>query len=99
MNIQLLKPTLLLVLFLFLSYVFILIFYDGYRAIYNKANAQWTIGSEIPYSAFVEKGRKLVFNEFFEELETLNDRNFMEGNANARHKFRWFYKSVEGAVP
>jgi len=98
MNHHLLKPASLLVLFLFLSYVFLLIFYDGYRAIYFKANMLWTPGSEASYSAVVEEGRKLVYGEFFVELDNLNDRSTMDGSANARHKFRWFYKSLEGSV-
>lgn len=93
-----LRSSSLYVLFTFFCFVFILIFYDGYRNIHFDVSVLYGRGMD-PTQA-IEVARHGQYDAFMEEVAFMNDRTNLGdvGGLDKRHKLRWAYKTAEAKI-
>lgn len=96
MNHFLFKKSSLYVLFCFFCFIFVLIFYDTYRAVHYDANFFVGEAPKTAATVHTERAILLQYDKFMEEIKFLHKRDTMQpANLDQRHKLRWLYKSVE----
>ncbi len=94
------RPSSLYIFFAFFCFVFILIFYDGYRNIYYDANLMDGKDPAQSIAVHVEMARQLQYDKIINELAFIEDHSTLGavGGLDKRHKLRWLYKSWEGKI-
>ena len=95
----LVRPSTIFVFILFLSSVFVILFYEGYHRIYLVANSYTTPGTVSEFPQNVARAQEEAHGTFLESVDELQRRTFADSASNdGRHKFRWLYKSAEAEV-
>ena len=93
------RPRTIFIFILFLSSVFVILFYEGYHRIYLSANLYSTHETISEFPQNVTRAQSEAHGVFLDSVKTLQRRTFADsGNLDGRNKFRWLYKSAEAEV-